>query len=243
VHQLTVQPDTPERIFSAMLAADPGRPFVTYYDEATGERSELSRKSLANWVAKTHSLLTDELGLGVGDTALIRLPAHWISVSAVLGCLTAGLALSDVDASAAVAFVEPGRDTLGIPDAYAIAPQSAAVGLRDAVPGGLNDYVTAVRPQPDKWAGVQLVASGADACLDGDTRAGVIERARGRAAELGVGDGARVLTTRDWVTVADWVDTLLVPLVRGGSVVYVRNAPDDDVVARRLDQERADIRV
>ena len=77
-----------------MLAAQPSRPFVTYYDEATGERAELSARSLANWVAKTHHLLGDELGLGVGDLALIVLPAHWISVPAVLGCLTAGLALS-----------------------------------------------------------------------------------------------------------------------------------------------------
>ena len=70
VHQLS-----PEALFDRLLAADPGRPFVTYYDEASGERSELSRKSLANWVAKTHFLLVDELGLGVGDTAVIALPA------------------------------------------------------------------------------------------------------------------------------------------------------------------------
>ena len=62
--------------------------------------------SLGNWVAKTHFLLTDELGLGVGDAALIDLPAHWISVPCVLGALTAGLALTDDGGSAAVAFVK-----------------------------------------------------------------------------------------------------------------------------------------
>ena len=77
-----MHPLTPEALFDRLLADDPGRPFVTYYDEASGERSELSRKSLANWVAKTHFLLQDELGLGVGDTALIALPPHWISVPA-----------------------------------------------------------------------------------------------------------------------------------------------------------------
>ena len=75
-----MHPLTPEALFDRLLADDPGRPFVTYYDEASGERAELSRKSLANWVAKTHFLLQDELGLGVGDTALIALPPHWISV-------------------------------------------------------------------------------------------------------------------------------------------------------------------
>ena len=110
MHQLS----TPEALFDRLLSADPGRPFVTYYDEASGERSELSRKSLANWVAKTHFLLLDELGLGVGDAALIALPPHWISVPAVFGCLTAGLALA-TDAGE-VAFTDPDRVPTGVPD-------------------------------------------------------------------------------------------------------------------------------
>ncbi|HVU92645.1 MAG TPA: TIGR03089 family protein, partial [Jatrophihabitans sp.] len=104
MHQLT-----PERQFEQLLATEPSRPFVTYYDEASGERSELSAKSLANWVVKTHHLLTTELGLGVGDTALVAVPAHWISVPVLLGCLTAGLELT-ADGPADVAFVAP--DTL-----------------------------------------------------------------------------------------------------------------------------------
>jgi uncharacterized protein (TIGR03089 family) len=237
VHQLT----TPEALFDALLSADPGRPFVTYYDEATGERSELSRKSLANWVAKTHFLLTDELGLGVGDTAVVALPAHWISVPAILGCLTAGLMLSDSGAGE-VGFGEPDRLPLDAPDVYAIAPSSAAVGLGDAVPDGASDYVSAVRPQQDKWPTVRLAADSDDACLPGATRAEVVERARRRASELGAGDGARLLTTADWASSADWVDALFVPLVVAGSLVVVRNA-DDEVVDRRMDQERATVRL
>lgn len=228
---------TPELVFSALLAADPGRPFVTYYDEASGERSELSRKSLANWVAKTHFLLMDELGLGVGDAALIALPAHWISVPAVLGCLSAGLALTTGGGD--VAFVEPSRASSaeGVPDVYAVAPDSAAVGLRDAVPDGVSDYVASVRPQPDAWAGVHPPAGAGDPCLDGRSRGEVVELARRRAAQLGVGDGARILTARDWGGPSDWMDTLFVPLVTGGSIVIVRNA-DEPVVRRRVEQER-----
>ncbi len=236
VHQLS-----PEALFDRLLAADPGRPFVTYYDEASGERSELSRKSLANWVAKTHFLLVDELGLGVGDTAVIALPPHWISVPALLGCLTAGLALAPAGAGD-VAFAEPARLPVDAPDVYVIAPSSAAVGLGDAVPHGASDFVTAVRPQPDKWPAVRLAAGPGDDCLPGATRAEVVERAVARAAELGAGDGARVLTTADWTTPADWVDALCVPLVVGGSLVVVRNA-DEAVVERRMDQERASVRI
>jgi uncharacterized protein (TIGR03089 family) len=240
VHQLT----TPEGLFSALLSADPGRPFVTYYDEASGERSELSRKSLANWVAKTHFLLLDELGLGVGDVALIDVPAHWISVPILLGALTAGLELTDTDAArASIAFVAAPADPPEVPDVYAIAPDSAAVGLRDAVPADLSDYVTAVRPQPDAWTAVQLSADPKTPCVPGYTREATVSFARSRARDLGAPDGARLLTTRDWTGPADWIDTLFVALVAGGSLVIVRNAPDEGVVERRMSQERATVRI
>lgn len=236
MHQLT-----PEGLFGTLLAAQPSRPFVTYYDEATGERAELSARSLANWVAKTHHLLGDELGLGVGDLALIVLPAHWISVPAVLGCLTAGLALSPDGSGADVAFASPATlgSCAGVPDVYAIAPQSPASGFRDGVPAGANDYVAAVRPQADVWSGVQFPATANDACLAGLTRRAVVEAARDRAAELGLSAGTRAICTRDWTGPADWIDTLIAPLAVGGSVVYVRNCTDDATLARRTAQEQA----
>ena len=240
MHQLT-----PEQSFDALLAADPGRPFVTYYDEANGERSELSPKSLANWVTKTHFLLVDELGLGAGESAFIDLPAHWISVPPLLGCCTAGLEIVTTAANASVAFVSPATASRagGVPDVYSIAPESAAVGLGGDVPDGSSDFVTAVRPQPDKWPTLRFGATETDPLLDGRTRAEVVDWARARADELGVVEGARVLSTRDWAGPDDWCDTLLVPLVMGGSVVFVRNAPDDSVVERRLVQERATVRI
>jgi uncharacterized protein (TIGR03089 family) len=240
VHQLT-----PERCFADLLAAAPAAPFVTYYDEATGERSELSARSLANWVAKTHFLLIDELGLGRGDAAFVALPAHWISVPAILGCLTAGLqVVEDAAAGAEVAFVAPNTAELavGVPDSYAVAPSSAAVGLRGDTPEGVSDYVLAVRPQPDKWATVQLQAGPEDPCLAGRTRGETVERARARAAELGIEGGARILTDREWAGSDDLIDALFVPLVMGGSLVVVRNAAED-VLLRRAEQEKATVRL
>jgi uncharacterized protein (TIGR03089 family) len=240
-----VHEPTPEHAFDALLAADPGRPFVTYYDEATGERSELSAKSLANWVTKTHFLLIDELGLGAGDSAFVDLPAHWISVPPLLACCTAGLEIVTSAANASVAFVSPATAPHGegVPDVYSIAPESAAVGFGNGVPDGLSDFVTAVRPQPDKWPTLRFGATETDPLLDGRTRSEVVGWAHARAADLRVAEGARVLSTRDWAGPDDWCDTLLVPLVMGGSVVYVHNAPDDSVVERRVAQERATVRV
>jgi uncharacterized protein (TIGR03089 family) len=231
---------TPERQFAQLLARDPSSPFVTYYDEATGERTELSTKSLANWVAKTHHLLGDELALGVGDTALLALPAHWIAVPMLLGCLTAGLAVTN-EGPAEVAFVAPDRLAVAtdVADVYAYAPESAAVGFRGAPPPGAQDYVAAVRPQADAWASVQLPAAEGDPGLPGLSRGEVAAR----AAASGLAAGARVLTTRAWASPADWIDTVLAPVAVGGSVVFVANCADEDVLARRMSQERATVRL
>ncbi len=40
-------------ILASVPAADRARPLLTYYDDATGERAELSAITLENWVAKT----------------------------------------------------------------------------------------------------------------------------------------------------------------------------------------------
>ncbi|MDP9118010.1 MAG: TIGR03089 family protein [Actinomycetota bacterium] len=237
---------TPERMFADLLAREPGRPFVTYYDESTGERSELSAKSLANWVAKTHHLLTDELGLGVGDTALIALPAHWISVPALLGCLTAGLRLTASQGDdAAVAFVSPDTAAagVGVADVYAIAPDGAARGFGGGTPGGTEDYVVAVRPQADAWGGVRFRAGEDDPCLGAQSRGDTASRALERANLLGLREGARVLSTTPWIGADSWIDTLLAPLAVGGSVVYIRNCDDEEVLARRTAQERVTNRI
>lgn len=230
---------TPEQQFAALLAADQSRPFVTFYDEQSGERSELSVKSLTNWVVKTHHLLSTELGLGVGDTAFVALPAHWISVPILLGCLTAGLAIND-ETPADVAFVSPEslESARDVPDVFVIAPQAAAVGLRGEAPAPAQDYVTAVRPQDDKWPSVHMPGGPDDPCLPGRTRSEVAEL----AAASGLPAGARILTTRSWVGAQDWIDTLLAPIAVAGSLVIVANCPDEDVIARRMDQERATIR-
>ncbi len=64
---------------------DPVGPRITYYDDATGERIELSTVTLANWAAKTANLLRDELGAGPGSRIAVLLPAHWQTAAVLLG--------------------------------------------------------------------------------------------------------------------------------------------------------------
>jgi uncharacterized protein (TIGR03089 family) len=185
-------------------------------------------------------MLGADLGLGLGDTALIALPAHWISVPVLLGCLTAGLALTP-DGPADVAFVTPETlDSAGdVAEIFAVAPTSAAIGFGTAPPAPAADYVTAVRPHEDKWPTVHMPAMADDACLPGRTRGQVAAR----AIESGLPSRARVLTTRAWRSPDDWIDTVLAPIAVAGSVVLVANCTDEDVLARRMSQERATIRL
>ncbi|MEO6999350.1 MAG: TIGR03089 family protein [Terracoccus sp.] len=71
----------PADLLAAMLADDPGRPRLTWYDDepgpTTGERIELSAKVLGNWVNKAGNLLQDDLSAGPGTTVGLDLPPHW----------------------------------------------------------------------------------------------------------------------------------------------------------------------
>ncbi|MFD0786819.1 TIGR03089 family protein, partial [Micromonospora azadirachtae] len=62
------------RVFADAIAPDPTRPLLTWYDDASGERTELSGATLANWVAKTANLLVDGAAVGPDDTAAVLLP-------------------------------------------------------------------------------------------------------------------------------------------------------------------------
>src|SRR5690606_26629645 len=66
--------ENPAGVLAELLSRDPSRPLYTFYDDATGERVELSVKSFENWVAKTANLLQDGLGTEPGDRIAVMLP-------------------------------------------------------------------------------------------------------------------------------------------------------------------------
>src|SRR5687767_11353023 len=95
-------------LLAGQLRRNGSRPLVTFYDDATGERVELSVATYANWVAKTSSLLQDELGLERGDTVLVDLPAHWLTPVWLGACWSNGLAVTaDRDALSALVVCGP----------------------------------------------------------------------------------------------------------------------------------------
>ncbi|GAA2703255.1 TIGR03089 family protein [Micromonospora olivasterospora] len=203
--------DNIARAFADAIAPDPARPLLTWYDDATGERTELSGATLANWVAKTANLLVDEVAAGPGESAGVLLPPHWQTAAVLLGCWSAGLAVADRPGPVEVLFAaadragEAGAWPAG--ERYALALAPFALPLRE-VPDGFADYVVEVRRHGDYFS---PYAQG------GPQDAELLARAAARAAELGIAPGDRLLL--DAATHPDPVDWLLAPLTAGATIV------------------------
>ena len=84
--------NTITQAFAAAVRRDPTAPLLTWYDDASGDRTELSGATLDNWVSKTANLLVDGVGLGHGDIVALILPPHWQTAALLLGVSVAGLA-------------------------------------------------------------------------------------------------------------------------------------------------------
>jgi uncharacterized protein (TIGR03089 family) len=225
-------------LLAARLSRDPGQPLVTAYDEDSGERTELSVTTYANWVAKTANLLTDELGLDEGDTVRLDLPPHWL-VPVFLGAAwSAGLAVT-TDADSSADLVVCGPATLGTHagsgDVLACSLLPFAVRFREALPAGVRDYGVEWPGQPDALLVVSPPSPDTVAWRTGaeqHSHADLLEQ-----AARGADDGVRLLT--DAHPARDrGVPAWLAPLVAGGSLVLVQRPADGEWPARH-EGERA----
>src|SRR3954467_5186172 len=88
-------PIGPAGLLATARDRDPARPLVTFYDDSTGERVELSATTLDNWVAKTANLLQEEFDVGPGSTVAVALPVHWQTAAVLLGVWSCGAAVLD----------------------------------------------------------------------------------------------------------------------------------------------------
>src|SRR5690606_27172035 len=90
----------PAGLLRRRLADDPSGPLVTFYDDARGERGELSARTFENWVAKTANFLVDELAAEPGTRAVLVLPPHWQTAVWLMACWNAGVLAEPLDPEA-----------------------------------------------------------------------------------------------------------------------------------------------
>lgn len=227
--------DNIAQAFAAAVAQDPARPLLTWYDDATGDRVELSGATLENWVAKTANLLIDTAGLAPGDTAAVLLPPHWQTAAVLLGCWSAQVSVTwDAPHPVDVLFVAANRVTEAAPwlagDRYVLGLAPLAVPLRN-VPEGFADYITEVRAQGDHFTPYPA---------GGPQDAELGWRAARRAAEFGISTDDRVLV--DPGRYPDPVDWLLAPLTVGASIVLCANL-DPARLSDRIDTEKVTVKL
>jgi uncharacterized protein (TIGR03089 family) len=234
------------------LAQGPSRPFLTYYDDRTGERVELSYATFDNWVAKTANLIQDELALAPGDEVAILLPTHWQTPIWLLACWSAGVVASvgeDPAAVARAAAVVAGPDALE--EAMACSGERIALALRPLgapfarVPSGFADYAAIVPGQGDQFTAYQPVA-GDMAALTADgqtwTHAELVADAAAAAGRWGLSASSRVLAGCGFASRPEIRAALTAELAVGASLVLCRNV-DPSRLPGRMASEKVNARV
>jgi uncharacterized protein (TIGR03089 family) len=248
------RPALPADLLAAALRRDPAVPLITYYDDATAERIELSTATLANWVAKTANLLQDEFDVGPGSTVAVSLPVHWQTAAVLLGAWSCGAtvadtAMEDYGRLADVDVVLAAQDRLAaLEDAVADTVDVELLGLSlhplglgmTGYAGPARDFALEVRAQGDRFVPYEFPAASGPGLRIGAlelTLGGLTEAASELAGRLGLAHGDRVLVDERTAREAGPVAWLLAPLAAGASLVLCRNAIED-VLAHRAATER-----
>ena len=223
-------------LLDPLMAADPMGPRITYYDDATGERIELSTVTLANWAAKTGNLLRDELGAGPGSRVAVLLPAHWQTAAVLFGIWWIGAEVvltGDADIALCTADrLSDADDAVGAGEVAVLSLDPFGKPAAD-LPVGVTDYATAVRVHGDQITPERQPGP----ALDGRTVAEVLAGAQASAAAQGFTRGDRVMSTAGWTTADELIDNLLAVYAAGASLVQVTN-PDIAALDRRRDTEK-----
>ena len=218
-----------------MLPDDPAGPRITYYDDATGERIELSTATLANWAAKTANLLRDELGAGPASRVAVLLPAHWQTVAVLFGVWWIGAEVSS-PATPTSRCARPTDSTRPTRPSASVRSrccrwtrsESRCPIFRSASPTTRQTLrVHGDQISPNAVPGPRWMAGRSPTC---STQALAPQDGQGLARN------DRVLSTRPWDTADELITSLLAVYTAGASLVQVAN-PDAALLERRRDGE------
>jgi uncharacterized protein (TIGR03089 family) len=222
---------------------------LTYYDDATGERTALTAGDMGDWAGATAALLTEGCGLRPGDRVAVLLPPHWQTAAVLLGAWAAGVEVSYQGLATAglsgsggtfdatfVAASRIGSWLEDIPDGKHrfVVGLAAHGGPTPEVPDGYRDYLAEIAP----WAAAAtprvLAGDGDAATVDGTTYRQWSSLATEIAAMHDIGPGDRVLI--DAAAHEQPVHWLLAPLSVGATIVLCAN-PDPAAREARIAAE------
>lgn len=248
--------DSPAPLWRALVSADPARPFVTSYDDL-GDRVELSRATLDNWVSKTSNMLVDGFGTQPGDRVAVALPPHWQSMAWLLSCWSVG-ASAVLDGSGEVApnteVSVAGPDLLtaaqdsGAEEVVGTSLDSLGMPLKE-VPAMVTDYTVEVRGHGDHFQPYPVDA-GETALEVGErslTGAEVVAAGRARAEDWGLAEGDRlaVVVASDAPLTALGEDlSVLTAAIVSGVPLVLTPAPavgEEERFLKRLGTERVSV--
>lgn len=222
---------SPVTLLTDALALDSARPRVTWYDDDTGERVELSGATLRTWVAKTSHLLAGELLAGPGTTVSVDLPRHWTAAIWWLAIDAVGAQRCDPTEPADVAVVGPHRlaQLPAADEIVAVSMRPMGAPFAEPLPALVHDYFDASRLQADDYPFGSAAPSPTgqrDAAAAADL-----------ASSWGLTSADRVLATGSWVEGDPAPAELFAPLAADASVVWVRN-PSSAGFVQRLESEQ-----
>jgi uncharacterized protein (TIGR03089 family) len=223
-------------LLDPLLRNDPAGPRITYYDDATGERVELSTATLSNWAAKTANLLRDELGAGPGSRIAVLLPAHWQTAAVVLGTWWVGAEVV-LSGQADIALCTSDRldeadDAVGTGEIAVLSLDAFGRPVAD-LPIGITDFATSVRLQGDQIVPERHPGP----ALAGRQVTEVLQEAETFAAARGLTTGDRVLSELPWTTPEQLVAYLVAVFAAGASLVQVANADPEALEHRRVSEK------
>lgn len=226
---------------------DVDQPLLTYYDDATGERTALTADQLGRWAARCAGLLRHGWNVGPGSRAAVLLPPHWRTAVVLLGAWSAGVAVSfRPKATAGLPVLEPGADQPY--DALFVTPARLDDWLEDVpkawhrfvvgtgpgplveVPDGYHDWFTEVTRYPDDLPVAATIRPTDPASPDGTTYGEWGGVAVGLARQLDLRVGDRLLV--DAAEHEQPLKWLLAPLAAGASVVICANLDRTKLNAR-----------
>lgn len=229
------RPPTITAALQARVRRRGGNPLITYYDTGTGERTELSATSFANWVDKTANLL-DALGVEPGVIAgplSLGHPGHWVSLIWPLAAWQRGCTWLAAERSAGAVLTVVGPDPAEADGPTVACSLDPLARPLPAVPVGVIDYTREVLAEPDAhWA----VPVRPDAIAWRDAT-----RALSHADLTDLEPIEQRVLLRAGVPWHTLSAGLLRPLLGGGSAVIVAGETDGPRLERLAASERATI--